>query len=499
MYTMQPISKRMVAGASWMVLFKLFDRSLGLISTVILARLLVPQDFGIVAMAATVIALLELFSAFGLDAALIQRSDASPEHFNAAWTLNLLAGCLVAALLFASAWPLSVFYREPRLVAVICVLAVGTIIQGLENIGTVSFRKELDFSREFRFLAAKRVLPFLVTVPLAFWFRNYWALIAGTLVGRVGGVAFSYALHPFRPRPSLHKVRDLMHFSKWMLLHNLIAFLKDRSSNFVIGRMSGIASLGVFSLSAEIASLPSTELIAPINRALLPIYAKLAHDKVALAREYLSAMGAIALIGVPAVAGVAVTAPFIVAVFLGPKWQQATPLLEILAFFGITQVLQTNAFSAFLALGKPKAFVQISSIHVVVLLISLFLLTGPYGLVGAAWAYVITALLLLPVNFAVITIYLSLRPFEFLDQLWRPVVAAAAMFACVRWLGPATADGSLHSIAAAKSLAICVAMGVVVYVAGSAILWWVSGRPTGAETWAASMLRSAIARVRARG
>ncbi|MGH8264679.1 MAG: oligosaccharide flippase family protein, partial [Steroidobacteraceae bacterium] len=297
----------MLAGASWMVLYKLFDRSLGLISTIILARLLVPQDFGIVAMAASVIALLELLSAFGLDISLIQRSETTHEHFHAAWTLNLLAGFGVALLLLASAWPISIFYREPRLLAVICALAAGTVIQGLENVGTVNFRKDLEFSREFRFLALKRTLPFLVTVPLAYWLRSYWALIAGLLAGRIGGVIVSYALHPFRPRLSVTKIGELMHFSKWMLLHNLIAFLKDRSSSFVIGRLSGFANLGLFSLAAEIASLPSTELIAPINRALLPIYAKLANDKAGLAREYLAAMGTIALVGVPAVAGVAVT------------------------------------------------------------------------------------------------------------------------------------------------------------------------------------------------
>jgi O-antigen/teichoic acid export membrane protein len=480
-----------------MLLYKLFDRGLGLISTVVLARLLVPEDFGIVAMAMSVIALLELLGAFNLDAALIQHRDTSEDHFHAAWTMNFLCASLVALLLLSVAWPLSIFYREPRLTAVMVALAAGTVIQGLENIGTVSFRKDLDFVREFRFLAVKRVLPFLVTIPLAFYLRNYWALVAGVLVGRIGGVAVSYVLHPFRPRPSFRRLMDLMHFSKWMLVHNLIAFLKDKSSSFVIGRLSGIDSVGLFSVSAEIASLPSTELIAPINRALLPVYAKLARDPPALAREYLSAMGIIALIGVPAVAGVAVTAPYIIFLFLGNKWFDAIPLLQILAFFGITQVLQTNAFSAFLALGRTKPFVQINAIHVVVLLTALVTLTGLFGLVGAAWAYVIAALLLLPVNLALIKSYLNLGTAEYLNRLWRPIVAATVMYASVRLFGPRMTLELAAVPEVAWSLAQCVSIGFVSYILADLALWFLSGRPEGAETSILNLVRASAERIRA--
>ncbi|MGH8263388.1 MAG: polysaccharide biosynthesis C-terminal domain-containing protein, partial [Steroidobacterales bacterium] len=189
-------------------------------------------------------------------------------------------------------------------------------------------------------------------------------------------------------------------------------------------------------------------------------------------------------------------APYIVMLFLGSKWQAVTPLLQILAFFGITQVLQTNAYSAFLALGKPKAYVQINTIHVIVLIVGLIMLTSRYGLIGAAWAYVIAALLLLPVNFALITIYLGLRPLEFLARLWRPVVAASLMFLCVRQFGPQASIDQLQAGTAAKALTLCIVMGVVTYLSAVAVLWLLSGRPAGAETWAAGLARSVAARLR---
>src|SRR5262249_46948122 len=157
--------------------------------------------------------------------------------------------------------------------------------------------------------------------------------------------------------------------------------------------------LGVFSVSAEISNMPGTELVAPINRAVLPGYVKLAHDMPALRREYISVMSMISLFAVPAVAGFAACAPFLVLLVLGPKWTEAAQLIRILAFFGITQVMQSNAYSAFLAIGRPQTFAKINAIHVVVLIALLLALAPLFGIQGAAWAYVVTASVMLPVNF----------------------------------------------------------------------------------------------------
>ncbi len=481
---MTEIRRRMAGAAVWMLLFKALERSLGLISTVILARMLVPSDFGLVAMATSLIALLELFSAFGLDTALIQRIDATAAHYNSAWTLNCLAGCMIGALMVALSWPAAHFYREPRVTAVICALAAGALIQGLENVGVVDFRKQMRFDREFRFLLAKKVIAFSVTVPLAFWLRNYWALVGGALVGRAAGVALSYLLAPFRPRLSLAVAGDLMRFSKWLLAQNFLSFLRERSSDFILGRIVGSHGLGTFSVSAEISNMPGTELVAPINRAILPAYVRLAGDPPALRREYLSVMGMVALIAVPAVAGFAVSAPFLVLLVLGAKWTQAAELIQILAFFGIATVLQSNAYSAFLALNKPQVFVRINAIYVCVLLVLLGCLAPHFGIRGAAWAYVGTVVLVLPVTFHYITKYLGLRAGELFGAVWRPLCAAGIMYLAVRLLGPAEPHGSVPSLQAGASLLECVALGVPIYISAVTALWALSGKPeASAESW----------------
>jgi lipopolysaccharide exporter len=167
------IGSKMAVGAIWMVLAKLLERSLGLISTLILARVLVPHDFGIVAMAMSFVALLEMLSAFGFDVVLIQKQTKERRHWDTAWTFEIIFGLSIATLMVLCASPVATFFREPDLVDVLRVLAIGSAVQGFQNIGLVAFRTEMRFDREFKFLMAKKLMGFVITVPLAFILDSY--------------------------------------------------------------------------------------------------------------------------------------------------------------------------------------------------------------------------------------------------------------------------------------------------------------------------------------
>ncbi len=477
-----------------MVLFKLLDKGIGLVSTLLLARLLVPGDFGLVAMATSLIALLEVFGAFGFDIALIHRQSPTRSHFDTAWTFNVIVGLCVAALLLALALPVSHYYRQVNLPPVICALAVASAVQGFENVGVVAFRKEMQFHREFRYLLTKRIAAFLVTVSLALWLRSYWALVAGAITGRIAGVALSYWLHPYRPRFSLAARADLLHFSRWVLIGNILAFLKERSPDFVIGRIAGPSALGVFNVSAEIANLPGTELVAPINRAIFPAYARLAGDREALRTEYLSVMSVVCLIAVPAIAGIAATAKLLVAVLLGPKWLEAQHILPVLAFFGITQVMQSNAYAAYLALGRPDLSARITSIHVAILLGALIVFTRWYGLMGAAIAYLLTAVLVLPITFAFVFRLIDLRARAFFGVVWRPLLAALGMYLIVAGVVNVVSRAGHGTGLNALNLIGVILLGIASYAIMVLALWLVSGRPEGAERLLLRQLQGILSR-----
>ena len=475
-----------------MALFKLLDRGLAMVSTLVLARLLVPADFGLVAMATSLIAFLQLIAYFGLDTALLRDRETTLSHFHAVWTLNVLTGCGIALLMVALSIPTARFYGEPRVTAVICALAASALVEGFENVGVVNFRKEMRFDREFHYMSAARLVSFAATLSLALTLHDYWALVGGILLGRASRVMLSYWIQPFRPRFSLRSAGELLHFSKWLMLQNLVSFLKTRSSDFVVGRVAGPGALGIFSVAADISNMPGTELIAPINRAILPAYMSLAKDVPALQREFLSVMSMVALIAVPAVAGLACSGPFLVLVLLGPKWVQAAALIEILALYGITQVMQSNAYAAFLALGKPAAFVRITAIHVAILIPLLTVLTLRYGITGAAWAYAAASTVTLPIDFYFITQLMGLAPSRYISRLWRPAVGAALMYIGVRVLGPPLPGATaLPVLRAASSLMACIAIGAPLYVVSVLILWNASGRQQGtAESWILGKARS---------
>jgi O-antigen/teichoic acid export membrane protein len=463
-----------------MVAFKITERSIGLISTVILARLLVPADFGLVALAMAIIGVLELMSAFGFDIALIQNQRASREHYDTAWTFNLIIFAGMSVILIALAQPAATFYEDARLAPIMYWLALGTFVLGFENIGVVAFRKELEFNKEFRFLAIKKLLSFTVTVTLALVLRNYWALVAGIITSRIAGVALSYALHPFRPRLSLAAHADLLHFSKWMLVSNTIRSLNDTLGSFIIGKMSGAHTLGIFNVSYEVSTLPSSELSAPIHRATLPGFAKMSADRIVMRRSFLDVLSLTALIGLPAGLGIAAIAEPLVWVMLGEKWLETIPLISLLAVFGAVALLESNPHYIFIAIGKPRITAVLTTLQFSLKVPLLIIGLNALGAIGAGLALLIVQALMLPIAYSVVARILELRFIELLRVLWRPIVAGVVMYFAVQALHAEWPEtGAIMQ--RVVEMIVLVAIGFLTYAGVVFSLWKLAGAPYGAE------------------
>lgn len=475
---MSDINRKMASGALWMGLLRFSVRGLGLISTVILARLLVPADFGLVAMATSVVAFLELATSFSFDVPLIQKQETERKHFDTAWTLNLIFYSGLTVLLIALAHPAAAFYQEPRLTDVIYVLAIGFLVKGFENIGVVLFRKELDFRKDFILMFTRKALSVLVAVPLAFYLRSYWALVTGIVVSNIAGVVLTYLLHPFRPRLSLAAAKEMLNFSKWLILNNAFGFLRLRSPDFVIGRISGSSSLGLFNIAFEISTLPTTELVAPINRAVFPGYAKLASDIEKLKQSYFDVLAIVALVALPAAFGISAIATPLVDLFLGDKWADAAPLIALLAVFGGISALQSNSASVFFARGKPHLVSVVALCNIGLLLGSAIPLAIAYGPIGVAFAYVGSYSLVAPVAFYLVTREVGSGLAAVGGVLWRPILACSVMYAAVRYTNSLLMP---ESLAVAGRLTVLVAVGAVVYASFVILLWLLAGRPGSAE------------------
>jgi PST family polysaccharide transporter len=474
--------RKVVIGIAWMTAARAAVRGLGLISTVILARLLAPADFGLVAMAMAVATGLELLTLFGFDAALVQRKEITRDHYDSAWTLNVLLGVGLAVALAAVAVPVATFYREPRLEVIMYIIGAKYIIDNATNPGVVDFRRNINFRPEFLIQVGPKLAGILITIPAAFLLRDYRALLAGMLISSSVTFLLSYLMHPHRPRWCLTEAHVLYRFSRWLLLNNFVGFLRNRSSDLIIGRALGPASLGLFSIASEVSSLPSSEMVAPINRVLFPSYVQLADDLNRLRDAFRTTLGLIALIILPASIGLAAIADPLVRVMLGDKWLDTIPIVSLLAFAGASTVLQTNTGSLLNALGKPRMIALTGAIQVVLLVPMLLFATFKFGLDGTAWAVLAHAVALgLPITYWIVFRTTPIRIGDVVEMCWRPVVACAVMYGVVR-VFLASLEPLLDVVQSLGALLAASALGGVIYAATVVALWLLAGRPQGSES-----------------
>ena len=478
---MSLIGKQVATGAAWMVGLKFIERSIGIVSTVILARLLMPEDFGLVAMAMAVYALLEVLGQFGFDFALIRDRTTTRDHYDSAWTVSVCYGLFAAVTIALLAVPMSRVFGEPRLIPILYVMGVMAFVQGLENIGTVNFRKEFQFGKDFTLILTKKLVAFTFTITLAIIFRSYWALIAGTAVSRLVGIILSYQMHPYRPRISFSKTKELFNFSKWIVLTRVIQYLGGHGPTFLIGRLIDATALGFYRVGREISTLPTSELIFPIMRAVYPGYSAVAHDKALLAKSFLNVQGAIVVLALPAGVGIVLLADPIVRLLLGPNWLESIPLIQILGIYGAITVFQATNFSIFTVLGKPHLSAAIRGFEVAVLLPSLGVTLALYqSLTAMAWAILAIHTSAIPISMYYLSKLIPINATDRIKVVWRPVAATGLMMSAIilfNFYIP-TNDNTASS---AVLLATTVAIGVAIYASTLYILWALTGKPDGPE------------------
>lgn len=479
-----PVSKQEIKqvsaarGAVLVVAMRWTDRLIGFASTLVLARLLLPEDFGIVAMASLVVGLIDTLLDLGVGSALIQNKDAAREEFDTAWTLRLMQAVLAAVSIWLLAPLAAEYFRDARVFDVIRVMAFAILIGGFENIGIVAFQKNMEFGRDFKFFFFRRIAGFVVTIALAFWLHSYWAMVIGAIVGRTVGVMISYWLHDYRPRFSLVRLREIWSFSQWILIRNLGDYGVMQIDKFLVGRRTDASTMGSYSLADEIASMPSTELLAPLSRVLFPAFVNVADDPEKLRSAFSKAIGVQSLIALPAAAGLYMIAADAVLLLLGERWQKAIPLVQTLALVSLFSAMTYAGSYLLLALGKVSVQATLSWLKLGLMVLLAIIIFPGAGAQEVAYIKLVTTALGLVLFGALVLHYVAaLRLSDFVQHTWRPILSAAIMV-LVLAVFPRT-DG----LALLAQVILSIAVGAGVYAISIFFLWRVSGCGDGAESY----------------
>lgn len=487
----QQVGRRMAKGAAWMVGVRLLDRSVGLISTFVLARILLPADFGLVTLAMTVIAIIEVWSEFSFDLALIRDQTAERDQYDTAWTLTLIRSLIVASALGLGAGQISHFFDEPRLANVLYVLALASLLEGAHSIRIVDFRKELNLHKEFSFLMTARLVQFVVTITLAFLWQDYWALVCGILVNRLVRLVLSYIMAPYRPRLTLCAIGELFRFSSWIVVNSVLNFVITRLDTIILGRLTGVSAVGLYSMGYEISNMATTELVWPISRAIFPGFAKFADRKAELMRSYNLSLSVIVLVALPATTGIAMTADYFVPILLGEKWLAVIPLIQVLSVYGGLRVLIANTGALYLAVNRPYLISIMAGVNLAVLAPMMVWLVQSYGAIGAAWAVVAGCVPMVLIMFWFNSVYIGIKFTATLPYLIRPILACAGMVGVlmlVRSALPVSADLTVGI----GRLVLLVAVGAAVYILVILATWRLMKHDDGIEPIIFNLVRDRI-------
>jgi O-antigen/teichoic acid export membrane protein len=386
---------RVLNAGFWAFALRVIMRFLVIVRTVILARLLVPDDFGIMAIAILVILLLESFTDTGFNAALVQRSDDIRPYLNTAWTLAVARGVVSALVLILSAHPIALFFDNAEVEPILMAVAGGVFVKGFSNIGAVEFERDLRFDRRFVIEASGRASDFVVAVGAALILRSVWALALGYAAGVVTQVVTSYVIHPYRPRLSWNRLyaRELFAFGKWVLGARVLIFFIGNLDDVMVGRMLTVASLGLYRMAWNLSQAVATELSQVTSQVAFPAYSQLKDEPARLRSAYFEALHLVSFLAFPLAIGTALVAHDLTVALLGSQWVEMVPAMRILSLAGLVRAVTATAGPLLQARGRPDLVAKISAVRLAILASVLYPAITVGGLAGAAWATVIAGLL----------------------------------------------------------------------------------------------------------
>jgi O-antigen/teichoic acid export membrane protein len=456
------MDEKAVRGVPWTMITFGATKVVGVLTTIVLARLLAPGDFGLFALATLGTGLLSIFNGNWLGASLIVRSDMADDRARGTvLSLLLISGALLGGALALIA-PLGArLFHQPRLEGILFAFALILLFSGVNWFYEMIMQREFEFRRRFAAQIARAVVFSAVALSLGFAGAGVWSLVAAHIAGHAANGLVLFSLAPYRVRPAFDRsrVRDIIGGSRGFLGQELAEFFEQNADYISVGQVLGATQLGYYSMAYRQAELPHYAIADPVGTVTFPAFAKLRHEGKDIKQPFLTALRLVSLLTCPL--GVIMSAgahPFTLALF-GPKWLPMTDVLMVMGIWAIARPLQVTIGRLLNSLGAAWLYGRISVVGLVPFTAGTVVAAHVWGITGVG-----VVLLVYMTIIAVLLMRVVARRAEIpIARQWavlRPMLMASA----VSWATTRVTADALRHANPPLSLAVTCAACLVTYV-----------------------------------
>ncbi|GAB1448379.1 lipopolysaccharide biosynthesis protein [Bacteroidota bacterium] len=429
-----------IQSLKWSGLNQALKQGLNLGIGILLARLLNPDDFGLLGMVTVLTGFMQLFNDFGFGSALIQKQEIKDEDIASVFWFNLATGIVFCLILMAiSGWVAS-FYGKPELKSIVIAVAWIFVLQALAYVQITLFRKSLDFKSLF----LAETLAMLVSGSIALWMAVHqygvWSLIAQLLTNALVLLVLVWLLSSWRPSFVFSKpaIQELLKFSLPLMGSNAIGYLLGNLDKLLIGRFLGSSSLGIYSRAYSLMVFPVGQVSGVVSQVMFPSLAQIQDDIPRVRQIYLRMNQVISAITLPIMGAAFLFAEPFVLLVLGPQWEPMIPVFQCLTLVGALQSISTLVGNIFMALGKMKFFLKINAYSGIVFLVG-SILGLQFGLMGVSISFTLATLLVAIPQWILTIRLIDLGFFDYLKS-WVPIASIVlgnvlVFFLIKNWVG----------------------------------------------------------------
>lgn len=454
---------RVLTGAAWAGGSQIVMQVIRMGVAIALARILAPEDYGLAALAIVFSGLVLVFSDLALGAAVVQRKHLSDDDRSTAFWMAIGAGIVFTIVGVLGSGAIASFYGEPEVAPLCMVLSLTFLVTSLATTHEALLVRDMQFGKLERRMMVATLVGAVVAIVVAIKTEDAWAIIAQQVAEAIASSALLWAFSPWRPslRFSTRSLRELASFSGYLVGHRLLYYFHRNADNILIGRYLGAAALGAYTLAYNIMLFPFARIAGPIQKVVAPAFARLQDAPERIADGWIRVVRIVGTISIPALLGLIVVAPDFVRVVLGDKWLSAIPILQVLAWVGLVQSLQSINTDILQARGRTSVVFRFSLLFTGTHFLG-FIIGIQFGVVGVAAAYAITTTLVEPIYTVLTARSISMSPWRLVQAVRGIFEAAIVMAGCVLLARLALIQMGVPTL---PRFAACVLIGGIVYAA----------------------------------